>query len=68
MSDAWALVVAWELVVVLGRLDASVLDICHPRGSLRGGVRRLDQLCAQEEWRGGDDSDGRVEGKEGVEI
>lgn len=38
MSDAWALIVAWELVLVLGRLDASVLDICDPRGSLRGGV------------------------------
>ena len=39
MSDAWALIVVGELVLVLGRLDPSILDLRDPRGSLRGRFR-----------------------------
>ena len=63
--------VGGELVLVLGRLDASVLDLCDSGDSVCGGVGWAGECCEDEEWRGDsgvDEEGGNGEGDAGVEV
>ena len=52
MFGHWASAVLWKLVLVLGGLDAFVLDLCDSGDPLRGCIGWASKCCEDEEWRG----------------